>query len=203
MTRVMTIQARDFDAYGYPRHIVWWLNDLWMEWSTPFGWTDLPTNQQVRELGAYICRSVKGAYIEVRLCWHYGLNCVQVDAYAETDRDTGRWTGGLYSHHDTLPDATQQARLWVRELHGWLNKGGDCLLTRGNQYGVSVSPRKAESIRREISRLELQRERLAAKSGHGSNPAGSNRGSRATRIARREWIGERLHKLRLELEDAL
>ena len=195
--KIMPLQRRDFTPAGFPAHVIWWHGDAMQEWSTPADFPVLSLPEQVRALGAYVCSSARDAYLAVRLCWHHGLNCVQVEAYAETDRATRRWTGTLYSHHDTLSEAVEQARLWVHELHRWLNAGGTGTLTKGKQQGVSAAPRKPEAVQREITRLEGQMERMAqqVRAGHIGSKA-----TIASRNARRDWTGDRLFHLRQELK---
>lgn len=196
--RTLRLTRRDFASCGNPAHVIWWMDEGMREWTAQLcGGVDAdPLPEQPREYGRYIARTVRDAYVEVSLCWHHGLNCVQVDAYAETDRQTRRWTGARFAHFRTMPEAVEYARAEVGALHRWLNGDGTDthLLAPGPQFGVEPPARTRPQITAEVKRLEGQLDRMKPLTGTGS------KATIAARNAARDRIGTRLHQLRKELE---
>lgn len=184
---------RHFSVAGEPKAVIWWVGDRMLDWCLPPDWAEYTLQEQAREMGMYLCRGVGGAYIEVSLYWHHGHKRVQVESYAEAIRSVGRWTGVRYQEYTTLSDAIASAREKIRLMHRWMNSDGTAQLPGVQVFGAAVPPRPVTEIQREIGRLEDQQLRLRLHSGHGSK-AGI-----AGRVARREWVGQRLYKLRTEL----
>lgn len=196
--KTLGLTRRDFASCGNPAHVVWWIDDDTRHYTALLAGEvdDLPLPEQPRMYGPYLCSGPGPlpAYIEVRLGWHHGDERIQVTSYAETSRRIGRWTGGRYAQFDTMPDAIVHAREQVRLLHRWLNSDGTLPLPQVQTYGVSVPQKSPAELRRELARLEAQREALSRQSGQGS------KATIAARNARRDWIGDRLHTIRKELE---
>lgn len=195
--RTLRLTRRDFTSCGNPAHVVWWMDDRTREW-TAGGVDDLPLPEQPREYGRYVARAPDDAYMEVSMCWHHGLNCIQVEGYAETRRTLRRWTGTRYAHFHTVRDAIEYARSEIKTLHKWLNSDGTAtqLLTPGPQFGVTPPQRTRSQIEAELKRLEAQMDRYKPLTGTGS------KATIAARNAARDRIGARMYEVRQELRQA-
>ncbi len=195
--RTLRTTRRDWTPSGHPAHIIWWIDDEWLRWTADQinGFWETDPKDQPRELGPYVatCAGPLPAYVEVRLCWHWGLECVQVDSYAETRRETGRWTGVRHAHFDTLTDAIAYAREEVRRLHRWLNSDGILTLPGSPSCGVSVPEKTSAELRRELDKLERRRIHRLSSSGHGGKHA------IARRKAESQWDNERIAVIREQL----